>query len=948
MATNRAVQDIVNGADPGLATATISPPNDFASQAYDTEVEEYEDLGGVLVLYTRPEVSAVRITYSHTFNIYASWKTDYCAAACTWLFPPRRWTLDDGRDSVHQDHPGEEPVIGDAGNGMSHTKVNGVKQEALMDGIFGNNQSEEASAKLDGEDTTPIKTPFRLRRTPVIGPIQPTYSSVNMNPTFVVLFADHHLSLYFSAMPTFPTSSGTRSNDPALSVSTGAVYPKLDVISCPILTPSVVLNETEGSPETVVGIPAKQENEKPDSSAASSPEQPLLQQQQQQILQQQQQTNIGVLPDTAAVVADAIPLNNVDTSVNAPRKARQIRPGQATIFLREDDETIWVAFRSYRPARIQVPVNTIQLNGMEGRNGTDRSNGSAKSPANAGISTEVLKLLQSMPRQRGPDELSVEALASIGVMRGGTGLTDSLSAVPLDNPIDYANALPSMEALEDSIVNALEGEEEDWICVTELRLDLLSGIPSVSARPIPHINFPYSVYKNWPEQSQLLNFFFLENAQSQSHPIIDHAANDDSDHHLPREGRDLDLVLSFAERNQNSSDYQGSVRLEHIRLSRRELEVSDAFAALAAPDQIEKKPDIKDLSRLEWVATELGQTTLPADTGAVQPGLHDNKGEHVYFSLRNGHVESIVTITLEGEHLRVKDTDIHLEPSHRVLDRSLNSLILVTVSPKGDMLISPNNATGSSTSDSHTALAQAFGLAILNGVAYDDLLRFSENEVRKMSVTSLDSLLSCVWSVIHSLDVNDSPQIKGHIRLVPYLEFATALFRLAMDDRVHTSTLLLHLISTENLFLRSRVEDLTENDDQKGLKRTRSYDAGKFHVSLALSKDSVGSPHFTPAQNAAIDFVLSHPAALRLSQIICSEARGFALSITNNNAPAAPYPGSSQIALTRDAASASLLQSILRDQIEGLGIRISEWQRILNQLAHSQLEQSSGMSAIAW
>jgi hypothetical protein len=74
--------------------------------------------------------------------------------------------------------------------------------------------------------------------------------------------------------------------------------------------------------------------------------------------------------------------------------------------------------------------------------------------------------------------------------------------------------------------------------------------------------------------------------------------------------------------------------------------------------------------------------------------------------------------------------------------------------------------------------------------------------------------------------------------------------------------------------------------------------------------------------------------------------RGFALKVSNETVPAAPYPGSSQIALIRDAASTSLLQNILRDQVEGLGIRVSEWQRILGQLSRSQEEHSSGTSDI--
>ena len=484
LATNQAVQDIVNGADPALATATILSPNDFASQGYDTEMEEYEDLGGVLVLYTRPETSAARITYTHTFDIYASWRTDYCAAACKWLFSPRKWTLQDNCHGSQQDESDEKPAANDAKHGRSNPKVNGVKQEPAIDGIFGDIQSAGASKKLGGEGAASEGKPFVPKRTPVVGPVQPTYSGAISNPTFVVLFADHHLNLYFSAMPTFPTPSGTRASDPASMNSTSAVYPKLDVISCPILTPSVVLLESEESPMTVAGIPAKPENGKADSSTASSPEQPLLQQQQQQILQQQQQSSIGDLAESTAAPLDALPLNSVESLASTPRKVRQIRPGQASIFVREEDETIWVAFRSYRPARIQVPVNPIPIHGTQGanasnQNGTGGSTGFIRSPANTGISSEVVKLLRSVSRHRGPNELSVEALASIGVMREGAAadFENSLQNAPLDNSIDYVDAIQAAKALDDGLLNALEAEEEDWICVTELRLDLLSGIP---------------------------------------------------------------------------------------------------------------------------------------------------------------------------------------------------------------------------------------------------------------------------------------------------------------------------------------------------------------------------------------------------------------------------------------------------------------------------------------
>jgi hypothetical protein len=568
MATNQAVQDIVNGA-----------PNDFASQGYDTEVEEYEDLGGVLVLYTRPEPSPIRITYSHTFDVYASWKTDYCAMECSWLFPPRKWIAEDENDETASETKQGENVGKmtsiKAENGAAGLKSNGVKQEAAMNGIFGETRSEEAANKLEEDDSASNWKPPRLRRTPVVGPVQPTYSSTNSTPTFVVLYADHRLNLYFSALPTFPTPSGTRPSDPMLPNSVIPVYPKLDVISCPILTPSVVLYESTETPTAPAPNTVKQENGKPDSSAASSPEQPLLQQQQQQILQQQQQGTVGEVPenDTAVIMQ----LNPTETPTDTQRKVRQIRPGQAVIYMREEDETIWVAFRSYRPTRLLVPVDRVSVDTAEAanataQNGIGKSTGFGKSPANTGISNEVVNLLNSMPRNRGPNELSVEALATIGVMRDASGVASGSQLPPLGSSTDYANAMQAARVLDAESVCGLEGEEEDWICVTELRLDLLSGIPcahvnhsafslrstdsnlspAVSARPIPQINFPYASNDIRLYQSRLLDFCFLENIAPQA-DSMDEPALDEDEIHLAREGRDLELVMCFAQRNQSQS-----------------------------------------------------------------------------------------------------------------------------------------------------------------------------------------------------------------------------------------------------------------------------------------------------------------------------------------------------------------------------------------------------------
>ncbi|KAJ9120768.1 hypothetical protein QFC22_002700 [Naganishia vaughanmartiniae] len=383
-AADRAVQAIVNGADAAAATSAIPLPGDVPTQGFDTEIEEYEDNGGVLVLYTRPEPSSYRIIYSHTFDIYASWRTDYCALDCKWLFAPRKWVID-GRDTPD----------GTSTEAKTSSKVNGVVQDDDMKGIFGEEPPKETVKFEDGHTPTQWKPPH-LKRVPFVGPVQPTYSSTSPSPTFVILFANHRLNLYFSALPSFPSTTTLRSssNDPTANLSLNSSYNKLDVLSCPILTPSVVLYESMENPSA---NSARQEPDKPDSSAASSPEQPLLQQQQQQILQQQKQVNSAPFIETDSLEMGALASAAADRP--AARRKRQILPGQAAVFMREEDETIWVGFRSYRQTRILVPSTSVQ-------------------------STSVL------------DEVKVNS-----------------------------------SLVED------EGEEENWICITELRLDLIGGVP---------------------------------------------------------------------------------------------------------------------------------------------------------------------------------------------------------------------------------------------------------------------------------------------------------------------------------------------------------------------------------------------------------------------------------------------------------------------------------------
>lgn len=96
------------------------------------------------------------------------------------------------------------------------------------------------------------------------------------------------------------------------------------------------------------------------------------------------------------------------------------------------------------------------------------------------------------------------------------------------------------------------------------------------------------------------------------------------------------------------------------------------------------------------------------------------------------------------------------------------------------------------------------------------------------------------------------------------------------------------------------------------------------------------------AQNTTLDFLLSHPITIELLQTICKEIRRFALFVSKNSGPSAPYPGSSQTTLLLDVISTSQLQSVLRDRVEKFGVRLDAWEQILHQLSTIQNQWRNG------
>ena len=57
------------------------------------------------------------------------------------------------------------------------------------------------------------------------------------------------------------------------------------------------------------------------------------------------------------------------------------------------------------------------------------------------------------------------------------------------------------------------------------------------------------------------------------------------------------------------------------------------------------------------------------------------------------------------------------------------------------------------------------------------------------------------------------------------------VYRSTMDDRLHTTTLLLHLIATHSLFSRSRI-DSEEKLDNERPQRMRAYDTGTYSAQM--------------------------------------------------------------------------------------------------------------------
>lgn len=112
---------------------------------------------------------------------------------------------------------------------------------------------------------------------------------------------------------------------------------------------------------------------------------------------------------------------------------------------------------------------------------------------------------------------------------------------------------------------------------------------------------------------------------------------------------------------------------------------------------------------------------------------------------------------------------------HELLDLSLNPAIMVSSSSTGHLSISPTNLDGMETVGQD--IVYAFASAIINTVAYDDLLRAYQSKLQKLKGPSLDDTLTRIWKILQEHDGRILTQETKGDRLVPYFEFAATVFR---------------------------------------------------------------------------------------------------------------------------------------------------------------------------
>lgn len=305
------------------------------------------------------------MTYFFTYDVHSYWTTDYNPITCRWLFEPRQWDVKTVRAGLKVE--AEVDMNGMSVDGEEHLAENG-HASSQPNGLPNGNGSEREEPNLGF-----FRTPFR-------GPKPVVDRSKESSPLgFVVLFANHRLNFYSAlhALPLVNNGMGLHNDDLPLPN-----YPKLEVLSCPLLTPSTVMAQ----PTPSLDLSGNRE------------------------------------------------FVNASGSANG-HSTRLILPGQASICIRPGDETIWVGFRSYRPHRTGV------IDQPEDE--------AAKMYQNVDVASP------SQGARNGPVDLSPE-------------MPGEARSIPIRR---IGNPPKSVFRASDK-----EGQEEDWVDVVEVRLDLQENV----------------------------------------------------------------------------------------------------------------------------------------------------------------------------------------------------------------------------------------------------------------------------------------------------------------------------------------------------------------------------------------------------------------------------------------------------------------------------------------
>ena len=340
------------------STTTTTTPNPASRSNFTQDESHTLDQGGVLALYTKPAPSIRRTTYYYTYDIYSYWNTAYNPITSLWLFEPRKWEVRSTgrRDRLRVDLEADDMHVDPDDREGGHT--NGILPNGLPNGHTGD----------DAEHT-----PVEFIRTPFRGPRSATTGQMGMSTIlgFVVLFADHHLNFYSTEKSIPPVNLASETYGETSSTS---YYPTLDVLRCPLLTPSTVMVE-------------------PASNGGAN-----------------------------------------DSATLADVKFRLIVPGQAKLHIRAGDETIWVAFRSFRPTTIWTALNDDQRN-------PGLVNGNLAERLSTGPEGSLEGILDPMREEHNSVKRNVRR-GPRSVFRGGDR----------------------------------QGQEEDWLDLVEVQLDLREDV----------------------------------------------------------------------------------------------------------------------------------------------------------------------------------------------------------------------------------------------------------------------------------------------------------------------------------------------------------------------------------------------------------------------------------------------------------------------------------------